>query len=108
MPSSLVVLCRADEVDEDIPVQASHAGRDYAVFLKDGAFYVTQDLCTHGPGLMSDGFIEGCEVECSFHQGKFNFITGEATSAPCTAPLRIWTACVQDSCVCIDPDEHRA
>ena len=103
-----ISLCDADDVTDDTPVQATHDGVVYAVFTKDGAYYVTQDLCTHGPGNLSEGFIEGCEVECPFHQGRFNFITGAPTAAPCTEALRVWTAQVVDGKVCIDPKEQRA
>lgn len=101
-------LCDAADVDKDTPVRAEHDGTTYAVFTSDGAYYVTQDLCTHGPGNLSEGFIEGCEVECPFHQGKFNFITGAATSPPCTEALRTWTAQLVGGKVCIDPEEIRA
>ena len=103
----LVALCRVDDVDEEIPIRAERDGVDYAVFTRAGAYYVTHDLCTHGPGLMSEGYIEGEEVECPFHQGRFNFITGEPTLAPCTEPLRTWTAHIVDGQVCIDPSEIR-
>jgi len=105
---SLVRLCQAADVEDDTPVQARHGGQVFAVFSKDGQYYVTQDLCTHGPGNMSEGFIEDCEVECPFHQGKFNFITGQPTAAPCTEALRTWTAHVVEGQVCIDPEEQRA
>lgn len=105
MPT-LLALCRTEDVRHDTPRQVSFAGRDVAVFTYEGAYYVTQDLCTHGPGCMSDGFIEGCEVECPFHQGRFNFITGQPTEAPCIDPLRIWKVTVQDGHVCVDPAEH--
>ena len=106
--SQQVPLCDAEAVAEDTPVQATHEGAVYAVFTREGAYYVTQDLCTHGPGNLSEGFIEACEVECPFHQGRFNFITGAPTAAPCTEALRVWTAQVVDGKVCIDPQERRA
>jgi nitrite reductase/ring-hydroxylating ferredoxin subunit len=101
--SSLVALCDTGDVSEDTPLRVEHDGEDYAVFTYEGEFYVTQDLCTHGPGLMSEGFVEGCEVECPFHQGKFNFITGAVASPPCTEALRTWRVQVIDGQVCIDP-----
>ena len=104
----LVPLCDATEVDEEIPLRVEHEGVGYAVFISAGAYYVTQDLCTHGPGLMSEGYIEGEEIECPFHQGRFNFITGAPTMAPCTEALRTWTAQVVDGQVCIDPGELRS
>ena len=108
MPAPMVALCNAEEVTDDTPVRAAVNGADYAVFSHEGAYYVTQDLCTHGPGLMSDGFVEGCEVECPFHQGRFNFITGQPTSPPCTEALRTWNAVVHDGRICIDPTQPRA
>jgi len=102
--SELVALCSIDDVSEDAALRVGVDGRDYAVYLYDGQYYVTADLCTHGPGYMSDGFIEGCEVECPFHQGKFNFITGAPTAAPCTEPLRVWATTVEDGKIWIAPN----
>jgi nitrite reductase/ring-hydroxylating ferredoxin subunit len=104
--SSLLALCRTADVMPDTPRQARLGGQDVAVFAYEGAYYVTQDLCTHGPGCMSDGYVEGCEVECPFHQGRFNFITGEPTAAPCVDPLRVWKVTVRDGTVFVDPGEH--
>jgi nitrite reductase/ring-hydroxylating ferredoxin subunit len=106
--SRLVALCDVDEVTEDTPAQVDHEGEMYAVFTHEGAYYVTQDLCTHGPGNLSEGFVEGCEIECPFHQGKFNFITGVPTAPPCTDPLRTWDVTVQDGKICIDPAQQAA
>jgi nitrite reductase/ring-hydroxylating ferredoxin subunit len=101
----LRALCDAAAVAPDAPVQARHEGIAYAIFNLDGRFYVTQDNCTHGPGLLSEGLAIGEEVECPFHQGRFHIPTGRATLAPCTEPLRIWTARVVDGKICIDPLE---
>ncbi len=101
--ADLIALCDTDAVSEDAALRVEHDGQDYAVYLYEGQYYVTADLCTHGPGYMSEGFIEGCEVECPFHQGKFNFITGAPTSPPCTEALKVWKVTVQSDKVWIDP-----
>lgn len=106
--AGLTALCDASEVDEDTPVRAEVAGEAYAVFFVEGAYYVTQDLCTHGPGSLAEGFVEGCEIECPFHQGKFDIRTGTPTAAPCTEPLRTWSAKLVDGKICIDPSERRS
>lgn len=107
LEDGLQALCDAAAVDEDTPVRAELAGEAYAVFLVDGAFYVTQDLCTHGPGSLAEGFVEGGEIECPFHQGKFDIRTGAPTAAPCSEALRTWAATVVDGKVCIDPAQAR-
>lgn len=105
--SPLVKLCDASAVEPDTPARAEVAGETYAVFELDGAYYVTQDLCTHGPGNLSDGYVEAGEIECPFHQGRFDIRTGAPTHPPCTVPLRTWTAHLRDGAVMIDPAERR-
>jgi nitrite reductase/ring-hydroxylating ferredoxin subunit len=104
---TLMALCAVEEVDPDMPVRVTTDAMDYAVFTVDGDYFVTADLCTHGPGSLAEGYIEGCEVECPFHQGKFDFRTGVPTAPPCVDPLRIWTVQLIDGQVCIDPAEQR-
>ena len=103
----LVALCAAADVEPDTPVRALLGDVAYAVFSVNGQFYVTQDQCTHGPGSLAEGFVIDTEIECPFHQGRFDIRTGQPTAAPCTEALRIWTVHVVDGQICIDPAEHR-
>ena len=73
-----------------------------AVFNVDGAFYVTDDACTHGPGQLSEGFVEGDVVECNFHGGQFNIRTGEVVGPPCMVPVKIYQTIVVDGTVFIE------
>lgn len=87
---------RVCAVDELAPGQAKRVlldGRDpIAVFNLGGKFYVTDDDCTHGlSSLAKDGTVIDDEVECGWHGGRFNIITGAATCAPCTKALRTYT-----------------
>jgi nitrite reductase/ring-hydroxylating ferredoxin subunit len=104
---SLVALCTATEVGTDTPLRVVSGNDAYAVFNVDGLFYVTQDQCTHGPGSLAEGFLVGSEIECPFHQGRFDVCTGLATQAPCTVALRTWTVQMIDGQICIDPSESR-
>ena len=102
----LIPLCEASSVAPGCALRAESEGCVYAVFNVDGALYVTQDDCTHGPGALSEGYILDDEVECPFHQGRFHIPTGRATCAPATEPLKTWKAEVVDGQVCIDAAEH--
>ncbi|HZC57118.1 MAG TPA: non-heme iron oxygenase ferredoxin subunit [Xanthobacteraceae bacterium] len=73
-----------------------------AVFNIDGAFYVTDDTCTHGPGSLSEGYIEDDVVECNFHNGQFNIRTGEVVSPPCMVPVKTYQVAVVDDKVTIE------
>jgi len=102
--SKFVALCAASDVTPDLPFKAVLDGVDVAVFKVGDAYYVTQDACTHGPGSLCEGYVDGEEIECPFHQGKFSIITGAPTAAPCTAPLRIWKTLLRDGQVMAESD----
>lgn len=102
-PKGLTRLCALSEVAEDEPCRVELDGFAYAVFEVDGAYFVTADECTHGPGSLSEGHVENFEVECPFHQGRFDIRTGQPTLAPCEVALRVWEAVVHDGAVMIDP-----
>jgi nitrite reductase/ring-hydroxylating ferredoxin subunit len=102
-----IALCPVAQVDPDAPVRVVLDNVAYAVFSLDGQFYVTQDHCTHGPGSLAEGFVMGTEIECPFHQGRFDIRTGHATAAPCTEALKTWTVHVIDGQIVIDPTERR-
>ncbi len=94
-------VCQTSDVSPDQPFRAELDGEPLAVFEVDGAYYVTQDMCTHGPGSLSEGYVEGEEIECPFHQGRFSILTGLPTAAPCILPLKTWRVVVRDGTIYI-------
>lgn len=101
--ASLKKLCDVDDLDEDEPLRAEIDGFAYAVFKVGEMVFVTADLCSHGPGSLSEGYVENCQVECPFHQGRFDLRTGLPTAPPCEVPIATWTPVVEDGGVFIDP-----
>ena len=101
---SKIRLCSAADVAPGTAVRVETHGLTLAVFNLDGAFYVTDDHCTHGPGSLSEGFIEGNCVECNFHQGVFNICTGDVVQPPPMVPVRTYPTIVLDGIVYIDYD----
>jgi nitrite reductase/ring-hydroxylating ferredoxin subunit len=87
-----ISVCKAAEVRDGCAVKVEREGLTLAVFNVEGEFFVTNDLCTHGPGSLSEGAILGDRVECDFHNGAFNIKTGEVMEAPCTIPLTTYKA----------------
>jgi len=102
---TLLRLCRLDEIADDVPLRVEAAGMVYAVAKSNGAVFVLADQCTHGPGKLSEGTMFGRELECPFHQGRFDLFSGRPTYPPCTDAVRTWTATVKAGEIFIDPDE---
>ena len=53
-----------------------------ALFNLGDRFYAIDDTCPHADGPLSEGSIEGEEVECPWHGSRFNIKTGEVTVPP--------------------------
>ena len=98
----VVELCRVEEVGAGEVRRVEAAGLTLAVYNVDGGFYVTNDACTHGPGSLSEGFLEDDVIECNFHQGKFNVRTGEVVAPPCMVPVKTYRTIVEDGRVFIE------
>lgn len=60
------------------------------VYNVDGTFYATGDVCTHAFALLSTGFLEGSEVECALHAGRFDVKTGKALCPPLERDLVVF------------------
>src|SRR2546425_5531598 len=99
--SQRIDLCSTADVAPGNALKVETGDLVLAVFNVDGEFYVIDDQCTHGPGSLSEGYIEGDVVECNFHNGQFNIKTGEVMAPPCMVPVRTYKALVENGRVLI-------
>ena len=95
-------LCSAADVAPGNALKFDTGNLSLAVFNVDGEYYVMDDLCTHGPGSLSEGYIDGDVVECNFHNGQFNIRTGEVVSPPCMIPIKTYPTTVENGKVVIE------
>lgn len=63
-------------------------GRDIAIYAVGDDVYATDNVCTHGQARLCDGFLDGHQIECPLHQGKFDVRNGQPTCEPVTEALR--------------------
>src|SRR5215204_3942581 len=61
-------------------------GENICVVNVEGKYYAIGSICTHEGGPLADGTLEGYEVECPWHNSKFDVRTGEVTSPPASEP----------------------
>jgi len=100
--SRRIDLCATGDVAEGGALKLEVEGLTLAVFHVEGVFYVTDDHCTHGPGSLSEGVLDGFEIECDFHQGCFDVRTGAVTAPPCMEPLKTYEVSVQGDRVMVE------
>ena len=83
-----VTLCRSGEIPEGAREVFGVDGHWIAVFRVSGALYAIDDLCTHdGNSLAFDrddspSKLDGYEIECPRHGGRFDIRDGKATRSP--------------------------
>lgn len=66
-------------------------GDTYVLLARvEGNTYAVADSCTHGKASLSQGYLDGWEIECPLHQGRFDIRTGRATASPCRHPLAVF------------------
>jgi naphthalene 1,2-dioxygenase system ferredoxin subunit len=77
-------------------------GREIALYEVEGEVFATDNLCTHGAARMSDGFLEGREIECPLHHGRFDVCTGKAMCAPLTQDIRVYPVRIENKRVLVN------
>jgi len=85
-----------DDVPDDDVTSVQLDGRDIALYKVEGSVFATDNTCTHGHARLCDGFLEGHEIECPLHQGKFDVRDGSPTCAPVTEALRCYPVRIED------------
>ena len=91
-----IALCRPAEVEAGHAIRIEKGALTLAVYNLDGEYFVTDDACTHGPGSLSEGVIEGDIVECDFHNGAFNIRTGAVVTPPCMIPIKTYRTVIDE------------
>jgi ferredoxin-NADP reductase/nitrite reductase/ring-hydroxylating ferredoxin subunit len=72
-------------------------GQNVCVVNVEGKYYAIGSICTHEGGPLADGTLEGYEVECPWHNSKFDVRTGEVTSPPASEPEPAFEVKVDDN-----------
>ncbi|MCU1484672.1 MAG: Ferredoxin, 2Fe-2S [Actinomycetia bacterium] len=56
----------------------------------DGRLFAVDNLCTHEDFELSEGFLDGADIECPAHGSRFNIHTGDVKGLPATIPVRVF------------------
>lgn len=77
-----VKVAKASDIADRCAKCVEIRGRSIALFNLGGEFFAIDDCCSHEEAPLSEGTIEGDEVECPWHAARFNIKTGEALGPP--------------------------
>jgi len=64
-------------------MKSVQSGQDELLLANvDGNFFAISDSCTHMGGTLSDGDLDGEQVQCPLHGAIFSVVTGEVSNPP--------------------------
>jgi len=105
---TVVRVCSTTEVAPGTVKAYAIGARTLAVYNIDGAFYVTDDECTHAAASLADGMLEGDVIECCMHMGAFHVPTGKVMQPPCEEPLRTYQVMLKGDDIFVDLSRNAA
>ncbi len=95
----MIPVCRL----EDLPMGESvrvETTPPVAVFhTDDGELHAIDDTCTHQDASLSEGWLEGCLVECPLHAAAFDLRTGVPACLPARRAVRTHRVTVDDGVI---------
>ena len=90
----------------DIPENGTLAveidGVEVALVRTSEEVFAIHDECSHASIALSEGEVEGCEIECWLHGSMFDLRTGKPTNLPATEPVPIYPCRVDGDEVYVD------
>lgn len=104
--SEWIDACSVEDVDPEDVIAFEHDGVEYAIYRSaENEYFATSGVCTHEFQLLCDGFVMGNVIECPKHNGRFDFRTGAALSAPALVPLQTFTTRVEGDRVFVNTSQ---
>ena len=69
----------------------------------DGAIHAIDDVCSHAYATLSEGDLNGEEVECPLHGGVFNVTTGVPVAPPANEPVKAYKVQIEGDDILVGP-----
>jgi naphthalene 1,2-dioxygenase system ferredoxin subunit len=102
MSANWIELAAVESIPEDDVIGIDAGGKSFALYMVEGEVYATDNICTHGNARLCDGFLEGHEIECPLHQGKFDIRNGKAMCAPLTEDVKTYPVKIEGTRVFVE------
>jgi Ferredoxin subunits of nitrite reductase and ring-hydroxylating dioxygenases len=86
-----------DDIDLNSVENFEHEEIDYAIFHLESGFFATQGHCNcDEQAFISEGNVEGEEVECPSCSNVFSIVSGDSINDEGVVPLKIYDVTEED------------
>ncbi|WP_030671607.1 bifunctional 3-phenylpropionate/cinnamic acid dioxygenase ferredoxin subunit [Streptomyces rimosus] len=101
----MIPVCRTEDLPEGgaVRIEIDATTPAIAVFRSEGVLYALDDRCSHQDASLSEGWVEGCQVECPLHAALFDLRTGRPSCLPARRPVRTHEVTEADGMIHVRP-----
>jgi nitrite reductase/ring-hydroxylating ferredoxin subunit/uncharacterized membrane protein len=97
--SGFVPVVSESELSEGQTLRLDVAGTVMTLVRLQGQAYAFQEFCTHRCGPLSEGcFVDG-QVQCPWHNSRFDVRTGKVTKGPAKLDLKVFEIQIRDGLI---------
>jgi 3-phenylpropionate/trans-cinnamate dioxygenase ferredoxin component len=83
-------------------------GEEIALIRDGDDVYAIRDECSHASIPLSEGDVEGCEIECWLHGSRFDVRTGKPVNLPATEAVPTYPTQIEGDTVMVDLSPNRS
>jgi len=101
--SPFVKVAQLDELS-DGEMMSVEVGNDRVLLANVGGnVHAVADICSHAYASLSEGDLNGSEVECPLHGGTFDVTTGEALTPPPDRNITVYELRIEGQDILVGP-----
>ncbi len=100
--STFVRACAVDDVTDGTALAVEVDGVELALVRNGDEVYAIYNECSHAQIPLSEGEIDGDEIECWLHGSMFDLRTGKAINLPATEPVPVYPVRISSGEILVD------
>ena len=104
--SGFVKVAQVSEIRPGEMMMVNVGSEQVLIANVNGNIHACEDICSHAYASLSEGDLNGEEVECPLHGGIFSLITGEALTPPADDPIKLYQVQVDGDDILIAPPQQ--
>jgi len=94
--------CALDDVPDGTARAVVIDGTEVAIVRSGDEVFAIRDECSHAAIPLSEGDVEGAEIECWLHGSRFDLRTGKAINIPATEPVPVFPCTADGADILVD------
>ncbi|GIW06030.1 MAG: ferredoxin [Dehalococcoidia bacterium] len=100
--SSFIPVADAADLQEGDVLTATVGGASVVITRVGGVLYALDNVCSHDQSPFDEATMDGYELCCPRHEGRFDVRSGKATRFPAVWPISAWPVKEEEGRIWVD------